>query len=89
MTASRGDSLETAEGDLAPVDPLSGLADRDFFDAQLAAALADPAVRERLAQLGLEPPPADQQAPEALGAFHKAEVDKWWPLIKAANIKGE
>ena len=53
MTASRGDSLETAEGDLAPVDPLSGLADR-VFDAQLAAALADPAVHETVGLIVLE-----------------------------------
>ena len=39
--------------------------------------------------MGLEIPDADQQTPEALGAFHKAEIEKWWPIIKAANIKGE
>ncbi len=54
MTASRGDSLETVEDDLGPVDPLSGLADRDFFDVHLAAALADPAVRETVGLIVLE-----------------------------------
>jgi hypothetical protein len=39
--------------------------------------------------LGQEIFPRDQQTPEALGAFQKAEVEKWWPIIKAANIKGE
>ena len=52
-------------------------------------AMADPVVRERLSQMGLEIPDAGQQTPEALGAFHKAEIEKWWPIIKAANIKGE
>ena len=50
-------------------------------------ALADPTVRQRLADLGQEIPPREQQTPEALGAYHKADIDKWWPVIKAANIK--
>ena len=52
-------------------------------------ALADPKVRARLADLGQEIFPRDRQTPEALGAFQKAEIEKWWPIIKAANIKGE
>jgi tripartite-type tricarboxylate transporter receptor subunit TctC len=52
-------------------------------------AMDDPAVRKRLDDMGLEIPTLDQQTPEALGAFHKAEVEKWWPIIKAANIKAE
>ena len=51
-------------------------------------ALADSMVRTRLAELGQEIFPRDQQTPEALGAFQEAEVEKWWPVIKAANIKG-
>jgi tripartite-type tricarboxylate transporter receptor subunit TctC len=54
-----------------------------------AAALADPAVRERLADLGLEIPPRDQATPQALAAQQKADAEKWWPIIKAANIKME
>ena len=59
--------------------------------ARLAAAITeslnDPAVRERLAGLGQEIPPPDQQTAEALAAHQKAEIDKWWPVIKAAGIK--
>src|SRR5262249_51123964 len=51
--------------------------------------LSDPAVRRRLADLGQEIFPRDQQTLEALAAFQKAEIEKWWPIIKAANIRGE
>jgi len=51
------------------------------------AAFADPSVKKRYAELGLEFPAADQQTPEALRAHQKAEVAKWWPVIKAANVK--
>ena len=44
---------------------------------------------KRLADLGQEIPARDQQTPEALAAHHKAEIDKWWPLIKAVGIKLE
>lgn len=65
---------------------------RDMIAKLTAAAmeaLADPAVRERLAGLGQEIPPREQQTAEALGAHHKAEIEKWWPIIKSANIKVE
>jgi tripartite-type tricarboxylate transporter receptor subunit TctC len=52
-------------------------------------ALNDPAMSKRLGEQGLDMPPRDQLTPEALGAFHKAEIEKWWPIIKAANIKPE
>jgi tripartite-type tricarboxylate transporter receptor subunit TctC len=55
----------------------------------VVAALADETTRKRLADLGQEIPPREQQTPEALGAFHKAEIDKWWPIVKAAGIKPE
>jgi len=51
--------------------------------------LADPAVRSRLADLGMEIFPRDRQTPEALGAIQKADAEKWWPLIKEFGIKAE
>jgi tripartite-type tricarboxylate transporter receptor subunit TctC len=59
------------------------------LNAAVVEALADPAVKQRLVDLGLEIPERDQLTPEALGAWHKAEAGKWWPIIKAANIKPE
>jgi tripartite-type tricarboxylate transporter receptor subunit TctC len=52
-------------------------------------AFADPAVVKRLAELGQDIPTRDELTPEALGAFHKSEIDRWWPLIRSANIKVE
>ncbi len=57
------------------------------LNAAVKDALADPAVRARLEALGQVIPPADQQSPEALRAHQKAEIEKWWPIVKAANIK--
>jgi tripartite-type tricarboxylate transporter receptor subunit TctC len=59
------------------------------LNAAVVDALSDPDVRRRLTELGQEIPPREQQSPEALAAFHKADTEKWWPIIKAANIKGE
>jgi len=52
-------------------------------------ALAIPSVVQRLVDLGNEIPPREQQTPEALATLQKAEIEKWWPIIKAANIKAE
>jgi tripartite-type tricarboxylate transporter receptor subunit TctC len=59
------------------------------LNAAVVGELADSAIRRRLADLGQEIVPRDQQTPEALAAFHRAEIEKWWPIIKGANIKGE
>jgi tripartite-type tricarboxylate transporter receptor subunit TctC len=59
------------------------------LNAAVVAALAEPAVRARLAELGQEIYPRDQQTPEALGALQRAEIARWWPIIKAGSIKVE
>jgi tripartite-type tricarboxylate transporter receptor subunit TctC len=59
------------------------------LNASAVDALNDPAVRGQLENLGLQMPPADQLSPEALGSWQKAEIAKWWPMIKAANVKVE
>jgi tripartite-type tricarboxylate transporter receptor subunit TctC len=65
---------------------------RDIIGKLNAAAmktLADPDIRQNLEAQGFEIPPPEQQTPEALGAHQKAEIEKWWPVIKAAGIKVE
>jgi tripartite-type tricarboxylate transporter receptor subunit TctC len=59
------------------------------LNGAVASALADPKVRQRLADLGQDIPGRDLQTLEGFAAFQKAEIDKWWPIIKAANLKGE
>jgi tripartite-type tricarboxylate transporter receptor subunit TctC len=59
------------------------------LNAAAMAALADPGIRARLTELGQEIPGREMQTPEALRAFQKAETEKWWPIIRAANIKAE
>jgi tripartite-type tricarboxylate transporter receptor subunit TctC len=59
------------------------------LNASVVDALDDPAVRKQLENLGLRMPPKDQLSPAALGAWQKAEIAKWWPMIKAANVKVE
>jgi tripartite-type tricarboxylate transporter receptor subunit TctC len=59
------------------------------LNTAVVEALADTSVRQRLADIGQGVFPRDQQTPEALGAFQEAEIEKWWPIIKAAGIKAE
>jgi tripartite-type tricarboxylate transporter receptor subunit TctC len=59
------------------------------LNAAVVNALADPAVRKRLTDIAQDIYPPEQLTPEALGAFHRAEAEKWWPIIKAAGIKAE
>jgi tripartite-type tricarboxylate transporter receptor subunit TctC len=57
--------------------------------AAVVEALADPALVKRFGDIGQEIWPRAQQTPEALAAMQKAEIERWWPIIKAANIKAE
>jgi tripartite-type tricarboxylate transporter receptor subunit TctC len=79
LTITFWHGLWTTEGTPQPVvDRLAGA---------VRAALADPSIRDRLAQLGQVIFPPDQENPAALAAYQKAEIAKWWPVIKAAGIK--
>jgi tripartite-type tricarboxylate transporter receptor subunit TctC len=59
------------------------------LNAAVIGALADPTVLQRLAEIGQEVWPREQQTPEALAAYHKAETEKWWPIIRASRLKAE
>jgi tripartite-type tricarboxylate transporter receptor subunit TctC len=57
------------------------------LNAAVARAFDDPVVAKRISDLGMTLPAPGERTPQALATYHKAEVDKWWPIIKAANIK--
>jgi len=61
----------------------------DKLNRAVVESLADATVRKRLAEIGQEIYPPEQQTPEALRAYQKAEIEKWWPIVKAAGIKAE
>jgi tripartite-type tricarboxylate transporter receptor subunit TctC len=57
------------------------------LNSAVVQALSDPAVQKRLADIDQDIPPREKQTPEALGAHHLSEIEKWWPIIRAADIK--
>ena len=59
------------------------------LNATMSQVLADPAVKQRFDELGIQITPINQQSPEALRAFQQAEAERWWPIMKASNIKAE
>ena len=59
------------------------------LNAAVASALDDPTARKQIIDLGLEIPAPAERTPEALGALQRADIDKWWPIIKAASIKAD
>ena len=59
------------------------------LNAAVLDALDDPVVRQRLIGMAQEITPRGDRTPEALGRLHKAEIEKWWPIIRAAHIKSE
>jgi len=79
--------VSTWHGFWAPKGTPEGIVAR--LNAAALAAMADPAVRKRIADLGMDLPPAEMKTPAAFAAFHKAEVEKWHPIVKAAGIKAE
>ena len=61
----------------------------DKLNGAVVSALADATVRQRFTEIGQEVWPREQQTPQALAAYHKAETEKWWPIIRASNLKAE
>ena len=82
-----GDQIEFWHGLWAPKGTPKDIVAK--LNGAVAAAFTDPAVRKRFADLGHEIPARELQSPQALFAHHKAELDRWWPVIKAAGIKAQ
>lgn len=82
-----GDQIEFWHGMWAPKGTPKDIIAR--LNAAVSAAFADPAVQKRFADLGHALPPRESQTPQALATHHKAELDRWWPVIKAAGIKAQ
>jgi tripartite-type tricarboxylate transporter receptor subunit TctC len=59
------------------------------LNAAVGRALADPATAKRLSDVGHDVFPPDQRTPEALAAYHKAEIEKWWPIVRASGLKAQ
>lgn len=75
------------QGFFAPKGTPSAVVER--LNAAIVETMADPAVRSRLMDLGQEIFPREQQTPAALGAINKADIERWWPIIKAAGVRSE
>jgi tripartite-type tricarboxylate transporter receptor subunit TctC len=82
-----GLSIPWWQGFWVPKDTPSEIVKR--LNAAVVKALDDPVVSRRLTDLGVEIPSGDLRTPEGVRAFLKSEIDTWWPVIKAANIKVE
>jgi tripartite-type tricarboxylate transporter receptor subunit TctC len=63
------------------------IADIEELNRAVVKAFADPSVRSQITSFGAELPPRERQSPAALTADHKAEIDRWWPILRAANIR--
>jgi tripartite-type tricarboxylate transporter receptor subunit TctC len=59
------------------------------INAAVVAAMTDPATRKRIEDLGMDLPPPELRTPAAFAEFHKVEVEKWYPIVKAAGVKAE
>jgi tripartite-type tricarboxylate transporter receptor subunit TctC len=59
------------------------------LNAAVGRALADPTISKRLSDIGHDPFPANQRTPQALTAYHKAEIDRWWPIVRASGLKAQ
>jgi tripartite-type tricarboxylate transporter receptor subunit TctC len=82
-----GFSLANWNGIFAPKGTPKDIIGR--LNSAVTSTLADPSVIQKLTDLGSEIPPREQRTPEAVAALQKAEIEKWWPIIKAAGIKVE
>jgi len=79
--------FSTWHGFWAPKNTPADIVDK--INAAANAAMADPVIRQRIADLGMDLPPADTRTPAAFAAFHKAEIEKWYPIVKASGVKAE
>ena len=79
--------FSTWHGLWAPKDTPADVVDK--INAAANAAMADPAIQQRMAAMGLDLPAADLRTPAAFAAFHDAEIEKWYPIVKAAGVTPE
>jgi hypothetical protein len=82
-------SVRRATSTPAAFLPSMGASGTSARHAAAVGTTHDPAMRQKLVDQGFVIPPRERQTPEALGAYQKAEIAKWWPIIKAAGTKAE